>query len=90
MRKLDRTQLAQFDTHYFSGSRFGAVERRLDRDFPDGCFSFLDVGGGNGTFADHLLARYPNARGTVLDNAQPMLDLNHEHPRKRLLLGSVH
>lgn len=49
----------------------------------------LDVGGGNGLFADLLLAHLPQARVTVLDNSDYLLSHNRPDPRKTLVLGSA-
>jgi hypothetical protein len=44
----------------------------------------LDVGGGNGRFADRVLSAYPESRGIVIDNARALIDGNTPHPRGRL------
>ena len=89
LRRLDGEQLAQFDTHYIAGTRIEAIDRMIRRDFPSGDFTVLDVGGGNGTFADQVLDRHGGAQVTVLDNADSLLAANSAHPRKRLVRGSV-
>jgi SAM-dependent methyltransferase len=89
VRKLDDTQAAAFNEDYAEGGRWDAVKACIDRDFAGGDFSFLDIGGGNGRFADRLLLRYPNARGTVLDNSQVLLALNVPNERKDLICKSV-
>jgi SAM-dependent methyltransferase len=89
LKQLDDTQLESFDTEYVNEARWKIVSAQIDRSFPDGDFTFLDVGGGNGQFADRLLAAYPNARGTVLDNAQILLDRNKPNPRKQMINASV-
>ena len=89
MRKLRDDQVEAFDREYVDADRFVAICERIDADFPDGKFSFLDVGGGNGRFSDQLLSRYPGARGTVLDNSEVLLERNEPHVRKTVRLGSV-
>ena len=89
LRKLRDEQVEAFDREYVDANRLARVCSRIDADFPDGSFSFLDIGGGNGQFADQLLARYPRARGTVLDNSETLLARNKQDPRKSLLNGSA-
>jgi hypothetical protein len=89
LKQLDDSQLETFDTEYINEARWDIVSRQIERSFPDGNFTFIDVGGGNGQFADRLLAAYPNATGTVLDNAQILLDRNRPNPRKQLINASV-
>lgn len=89
LRRLDGEQLSQFDTHYIAGTRIDAIDRLIERQFPGGEFTVLDVGGGNGTFVDQLLDRHPGAQATLVDNADTLLAVNRAHPRKRIVRGSV-
>lgn len=89
MKKLDDSMVEAFDTDYVEGGRWDAVKARIDLDFPKGDFSFLDIGGGNGVFADRLLEAYPDARATVLDNSEVLLSRNQSNQRKTLLCESV-
>lgn len=89
MEQLDDERLAHFDTEYMTESRLLTVKERIDRDFPSGRFTFLDVGGGNGAFADRILASYPDASGVVLDSSQFLLDRNRSNERKSLVLESA-
>lgn len=92
LKKLDDAQVEAFDTEYVDDNRWAAtVEARINQDFPDGHFTFLDVGGGNGNgnFADRILAQYPNSVGTVLDNSETMLSRNKPNERKTVVLDSV-
>jgi hypothetical protein len=89
VRKLDETQVEAFDTEYARGRRWEILRDLIDQQFPSGEFTFLDVGGGNGVFADRLLKEYPRARGTVLDNSEVLLARNTSHPRKELVCASV-
>lgn len=88
-RKLQEHQLVDFNIEHVCDPEWKLVEPRFDARFAGRAFSFLDVGGGNGTFADRLLERYPQAEATVLDTAKPLLDLNVQNPRKTLMLGSA-
>jgi 2-polyprenyl-3-methyl-5-hydroxy-6-metoxy-1,4-benzoquinol methylase len=87
--KLEREQLAHFDTEYVWEEDWRVLKPLFDEQLGDRSFSFLDIGGGNGSFADRLLREYPNARGVVLDNAQELLDRNTPDSRKQLVCASV-
>jgi SAM-dependent methyltransferase len=50
------------------------VMLRVVANRPEPVSSFLDLGCGDGILAGVILDRYPNAAGTLLDFAQPMLD----------------
>jgi SAM-dependent methyltransferase len=89
IRKLTDEQVEAFDREYVDADRLSRVCSRIEADFESGEFSFLDVGGGNGRFADQLLERFPRARGTVLDNSETLLARNKPDPRKTLVLGSA-
>jgi len=89
MKQLEDSQLETFDTEYVNEPRWKIIKEQIDRDFPEGDFTFLDVGGGNGKFADKLLSHYPKARGTVLDNSELLLSRNQQNPRKSLICDSV-
>jgi ubiquinone/menaquinone biosynthesis C-methylase UbiE len=89
MKTLDDEQLETFDTEYVNEARWKLFEPCVERDFPDGNFSFLDIGGGNGRFADRLLLSYPNSSATILDNSQLLLDRNQFNLRKTLINTSV-
>jgi SAM-dependent methyltransferase len=88
-KKLDEEQLEAFDTEYVTPELWEIVSKQIDATWPSGRFHFVDLGGGNGKFADALLARYPNATGVVLDNGRSLLDKNIPHPNKRLVFGSI-
>lgn len=60
MKQLEDSQLETFDTEYVNNKRWAIVKEKIDKDFPDGNFTFLDIGGGNGKFADRLLKAYPS------------------------------
>lgn len=89
VKKLDDSQLESFDWEFIDAPKKMAIQKQIDREFPDGCFSFLDIGGGNGSFTDWLLATYPRAKGAVLDNSELLLNKNSKHPNKEVILGSA-
>ena len=89
MEKLRDDQLEAFDTNYINDTRWVPVKRCIDRDFPDGQFTFLDVGGGNGVFAYRILANYPNSEVVVLDDSRLLLSRNQPNIRKRVVLNNA-
>ena len=89
MQQLNEEQLKAFDREYVGDRLSIPIKQCIDRDFPDGQFSFLDLGCGNGVFADRILADYPKSRGVGLDNAPSLLSRNKPSDRKRTVLGSV-
>jgi SAM-dependent methyltransferase len=89
VRTLDTDQIQTFDAEYVDADRWASIKAQIDKDFPDGEFSFLDIGGGNGSFADRVLANYPKSRGTVLDNSELLLSKNRPNERKTVLLKSA-
>jgi len=88
-KQLSDEQLSQFDTEYVTDEMWKPIEREIARDFPSGGFSFLDLGGGNGIFADRILRAYPNSTGTVLDSSELLLSRNSRSPRKEVVLGDA-
>mgnify|MGYP003577205849 CR=1 FL=1 len=89
IKRLSDAQLAHFDTEYVTPLLWKNLTKRIDADFPSGDFRFLDVGGGSGRFTDRLLAAYPQARGTILDNSSLLLGRNKPHARKHLIEDSA-
>lgn len=88
-RDLKVEQIGAYDADFVDDEMFASIATRADRDFQDGCFTFADIGGGNGEFTDRLLATFPGARGVVLDNARQLIDANAPHPRKRTLVANA-
>lgn len=89
VRVLGEEQVEAFDKEYLYDRRWQIVKNCLTRDFPSGDFRLMDVGGGNGLFADRVLAEFPNSRVTVLDNSALLLNRNRPHERKTTLLASA-
>jgi len=88
-RLLRENQVEDFNVEYVCEREWKLIEPAFDSRFAGRTFSFLDVGGGNGNFADRLLHRYPEATGSVFDCARGLLAQNSSHPRKKLILGSA-
>lgn len=88
-KKLDEQQLEAFDTEYVTPDLWAIVSKQIDTAWPNGIFRFVDLGGGNGKFADTILAAYPLSSGVVLDNGRSLLEKNMPHPNKRLVFGGI-
>jgi ubiquinone/menaquinone biosynthesis C-methylase UbiE len=86
---LDDDQLRTFNTEQICDKEWAVLKPIFDERFAGREFSFLDVGGGNGSFADMLLRAYPRARGVVLDPAEILLRENKPHPRKEVKLAGA-
>jgi SAM-dependent methyltransferase len=84
MSQLTDDQLSDFDVEYVTDSRWPPILEGLASLPAD--FSFLDVGGGNGLFADRVLDHFPLASGVVGDNAEILLERNVAHARKRTIV----
>jgi hypothetical protein len=89
IERLDDERLRHFDTEYVDDVRWRPFAHGIERYYPDGRFSFLDAGGGNGVFADRILTAYPESHGVVVDNSEFLLGRNQPHPRKTLLQESA-
>lgn len=85
LRTLNEEQLDTLDADFLTEEMWRRTIEWIAARFPEGRFSFLDVGGGAGRFCDALLERFPHSRGTLVDNARILLDRNAVHPRKTLL-----
>lgn len=83
--KLADQQLQAFNREHVNESRWRPIRECLDNAFPSGEFSFIDLGGGNGMFADRVLEEFPLAQGTVLDASELLLEANTKNPRKRVI-----
>ena len=82
---LQDDQLEQFDFEFANDQMREDFFDLVSRQFGGRAFTHLDVGGGNGRFADRLLERFPRCRSTVVDVAQVLLARNRPHPRKEVL-----
>ncbi len=89
IKKLDEEQVYNFDTDYIQGADWVNLVEHLNKSFPDGEFSFIDVGGGNGVFCDKLLETFPKSKGVLIDNSEYLINLNKENPRKTIICDSV-
>jgi ubiquinone/menaquinone biosynthesis C-methylase UbiE len=84
---LSEEQNAAFDREFHSRQELECKFSLLGRD--TGAFKVLDLGGGNGLFADQVLARFPKSSVTVLDISSLLLAKNKSSHRKELIHGSI-
>ena len=84
---LSEEQNAAFDTEFHS--REELASKFLSFGEENRPFNVLDLGGGNGIFADQLLARFPNSSVTILDISSLLLASNKPSERKELVHGSI-
>jgi ubiquinone/menaquinone biosynthesis C-methylase UbiE len=89
---LQETQNEAFDKEFHTSEELDtkfAQMIRLSNLRDDQVFNVLDLGGGNGIFADHLLARFPNSTVTIIDISSFLLSKNKQSNRKELINGSI-
>lgn len=89
IKKLDDEQIKQFNVEYVSDRRWQLVKKCINKEYSDGEFTFLDVGGGNGVFVDRILSQYAKSRGTLIDNSEYLLEQNKANEHKTLVCDSV-
>lgn len=83
-------QLEHFNTELMIPKYWDVFNENLVQHIrTDKYFEVLDIGGGNGAFADALIRRFPMLVVTVLDNSEYLLSHNKPHPRKKLIYGSA-
>ncbi|MFA0628459.1 hypothetical protein AB4589_11605 [Vibrio sp. 10N.222.49.A3] len=59
VRKLHSEQTTSFDTEYIDQKMFEILVKQLDMLYPTRqSFHLLDIGGGNGVYADKILSHY--------------------------------
>jgi len=88
LHNLGAGQLASFDVDYVTEDMWADVHSLIAADLPEP-FTVLDIGGGTGRFADAVLASFPRAHATIVDNAPSLLAANRSDSRKTLLQESV-
>ena len=83
--KLSEEQVKDFDVEYITPKAWEVLSREVDQFFPNNKFKVLDVGGGNGVFADTMLEKYPSAEVVLVDNSEYLLERNQPKDGKRLV-----
>jgi len=85
-RILSEKQNAAFDTEFHSQEELESKFLLFDEGRP---FNVLDLGGGNGIFADQLLARFPKSSVSIVDISSLLLAKNRPSERKELIHSSI-
>ncbi|WP_023603269.1 methyltransferase [Aliivibrio logei] len=86
IKLLSTEQTKAFDTEYVDAKMFTLVQQALESySIINKPFTLMDVGGGNGKYADKFLSCYPNAHVTVLDSEYSLLEKNTSNQRKNLI-----
>lgn len=89
-KNLRDSQIKNFDTQQISPEFWQILVGWLKNyDCYNKEWNFLDIGGGNGVFCDTLLQEFPNARCTLVDNSDYLLNRNTPNPRKKLISQSA-
>lgn len=89
VRRLGTEQTSTFDTEYVDQKMFNTLVKYIDMLYPtEQPFHMLDIGGGNGVYADKILSHYPNSHVTLVEPERSLIDRNTNHPRKSLLCTS--
>lgn len=89
---LNETQTAVFNTDFHDVEELDEKFTRLCRLNNlkgDETFTVLDLGGGNGVFADAILARFSKSTVTVIDISSMLLSQNTPSNRKEICHGSI-
>lgn len=90
IKVLSDDQTEAFDTEYVSPKLRQIYDKHMMERFDKNeQFRVLDIGGGNGVFADSLLDLYPNCNVDLLDYSEQLISRNSKHPRKKLIVASV-
>lgn len=85
VRQLHAEQTKSFDTEYIDTQMFERLTEQIESMYPtDQPFNMLDVGGGNGLYADKILSRYPDSRVTLIEPEQSLIEKNRPHYNKTL------
>lgn len=82
--KLDSEQTKTFDVEYVDQALFDKTLAQVDT---GQVTRVLDVGGGNGLYADKLVEYFPQATVTNLEPDAYLAGRNQQHPRKRVLVS---
>ena len=88
VRLLTTEQTQTFDEEYVCDTLFQQVKPYYNIYSRQNRFDVLDVGGGNGTYADRLLRNFQRAHVTVLEPDEYLLSRNRKHLRKNIVQGT--
>ncbi len=91
VRQLDAQQTTSFDTECIDKGMFEVLTKQLNMLYPtQQPFHLLDVGGGNGMYADKILNHYPNAQVTLIKPEASLIAKNRPNPNKHLVCHLFH
>ncbi len=86
VKLLSSQQTQAFDTEYVDDMMFELVKQALAKfQISQSPFRLLDVGGGNGKYADKLLYHYPNASAVVVEPEKTLAEKNLPNRRKQVI-----
>ena len=88
IRLLSEQQTQAFDVEYIDDGMFNLVKGALDKYISTDDFSFIDVGGGNGLYADRILFSFPSSNVIIVEPDEGLLGKNRRHSRKLLVKGT--
>jgi ubiquinone/menaquinone biosynthesis C-methylase UbiE len=86
---LNETQSAALDAENHTTEELETKFKRLNEASNSKTCTVLDLGGGNGVFADQLLTRFPKSTVTILDISSYLLARNNPSNGKELIHGSI-
>ncbi|MDU2064969.1 MAG: class I SAM-dependent methyltransferase [Sporomusaceae bacterium] len=89
LKKLNEESVKTFNQDYVTEATWQMVVSAIEQQWGNKEFSFADLGGGNGLFTDRILAAFPQASGTLIDNSPYLIKENRPHERKRLIFDSI-
>jgi SAM-dependent methyltransferase len=85
VRVLPQQQTSDFDTEYVDPKLFGQIAGLLDQHLGKPDFEYLDIGGGNGNYADKILTHYPSSRVTIVEPELTLVEKNTPNERKTIV-----
>lgn len=86
VKLLSTEQTQAFDIEYVDDSMFNLVIEALDKyQVSHTPFSLLDVGGGNGKYADKVLRNFAQASVVIVEPDSFLAEKNHPHERKQVI-----
>lgn len=85
VRLLEKEQTATFDVEYVNDDLFGCARSAINTLMPDEKLRLLDVGGGNGRYADKLLNAFKQLSVTVLEPDSHLAAKNSDNERKSVV-----
>ncbi|OUS26156.1 hypothetical protein A9Q99_19455 [Gammaproteobacteria bacterium 45_16_T64] len=88
MRVLPQEQTVEFDTENVDLTLFTRISDLINLYVDKQAFDYLDVGGGNGKFADKILENHPLSHVTLVEPEYSLLSKNTVCPRKCLIYST--